>query len=185
MNKNSVMLVLQIKLYDVIVLLEGNDPPWFYRLSAALGWIRFLAGLQTNYSDVTLESLEERLEIQPIFVRTFTEDILRWFHYPHNENRCFWSISLQTWLNMKGKYIISGPSTMAAFISLSLFGVGVNNEQIRMVLSLHFLCLSQPLTRFLYLIPCTDDDSEISFSFCLPPHSDKCTHQLGPWGQAL
>lgn len=48
------------------------------------------------------------------------------------------------------------------------------------------LSVSAPLTRFLYLIPCADDDdSGISFSLCLPPHSDKCTHQLGPRGQAL
>lgn len=48
------------------------------------------------------------------------------------------------------------------------------------------LSVSASLTRFLYLIPCADDDdSGISFSLCLPPHSDKCTHQLGPRGQAL
>lgn len=75
---------------------------------------------------------------------------------------------------------------MTAFISLSLFGVGVKNDQhTHGLLSSFPLSVSASLTGFLYLIPCADDDSEISFSLCLPPHSDKCTHQLGPRGQAL
>lgn len=83
--------------------------------------------------------------------------------------------------------IIYGHSTIAAFISLSLFEVVVNNDQnTHGPLSSFPLSVSESLTRLLYLIPCTDDDdSEISFSPCLPPHSDKCTHQLRPWGQAL
>lgn len=41
-------------------------------------------------------------------------------------------------------------------------------SKIPMVLFLHFLCLSASLNGSLYLIPCADDDSEISFPFvCL------------------
>lgn len=174
---NCEKLVWKLKLYDVSMLLQGYDPP---------EWITFLANLQTNYPDVTLESLKERLEIRPISIWTFTKDILRWFHYLHNDNLCFCSILPLTWLSMKRKCIIYGHSTMAAFISLSLFAVGVNNDQnTHGLLSSFPLPLSASLTRFLYLIPCADDDSEISFSLCLPRHSDKCTHQLRPWGQAL
>lgn len=146
--------------------------------AAAFGWIRFLANLQTNYTDVTLESLKERLEIWSIFIWTFTKNIL--------SLQCVCSIALLSCLNMKRKCIIYGHSTMAAFISLSLFGVGVNNDQNTHGLFSSFpLSLSASLTHFLYLIPRTDDDSVISFSLCLPRHSDKCTHQLRPWGQAL
>lgn len=73
------------------------------------------------------------------------------------------------------------------FLYLDVVVAAVNNGQnTHGPLSSFPLSVSASLTRFLYLIPCADDDdSGISFSLCLPPRSDKCTHQLGPRGQAL
>lgn len=131
------------------------------------------------YTDVTMDWRYSQF--------SFEHYILCWFDL-HSENHCLCRVLPLTWLSMKRKCcIIYGHSTMAAFISLSLFGVVVNNDQnTHGLLSSFPLSVSASLTRFLYLIPCTDDDaSKISFSLCLPPHSDKCTHQLWPWGQAL
>lgn len=103
--------------------------------------------------------------------------------FTKKSSRC--SVLHLTWQSIKRKCcIIHGHSTMAALIFLSLFRVGVNNDQnTHGPLSSFPLSLSASLASFLYLIQCADDDSEISFSYCLLPHSDKCTHQLRPWGQ--
>lgn len=113
--------------------------------------------------------------------------LLCWFHHLHNENHRLGSVLQLTRMSMKRKCCISyGHCAMATLICLCLFGRGVNNDQnTHGLLSSHPPSLSASLTHSLHLIPCTDDDREISFSYCLPPHSDKCTHQLRPRGQAL
>lgn len=77
------------------------------------------------------------------------------------------------------------PWSTAAFISLSLFGVGVNSDQHTHGLLSSFPFFLSASTHILYLIQCADDNREIIFCSRLLPHSDKCTHQLRPRGQAL
>lgn len=79
---------------------------------------------------------------------------MRWFDL-HDENRCLPILPL-TWLSMKRKCIISGHSSAAAAIPLSLFWVVVNNDQNTHSLLCSFpLSVSGSLTRSLYLIPAT------------------------------
>lgn len=66
-----------------------------------------------------------------------------------------------------------------------LFGAVVNNEQ-----NTHGLVSSFPSSVSASHAgslsdSSPDDASEISVSLCLPPPSDKCTHQLRPRGQPL
>lgn len=83
----------------------------------------------------------------------FTKVIRCWFTL-HNENHCVYYIVRLTWLSMKRKCcIISGHSSMAAFIPLSLFEVVVNNDQNTYGLLSSFpLSVSESLTRLLYLM---------------------------------